>query len=138
MQLCEHLADRPCRVQADIQRHLIVAAAAGVQALARVADAGGQRLLHKGVDVLGVGVDLQLAGCQIVGRMAARPLRMSSQSCSEMMPCFASMAAWRQLPAHILRDHPLVKADGGVEVVDRCESTLPSANRPSSIEFSSP
>ena len=54
------------QVQADVQRDLIVAAAPGVQALTGVTDAGGQRLLDEGVDVLGVGVDLQLAGSQII------------------------------------------------------------------------
>ena len=44
------------------QCHLIVAAAAGVQALAGIADAGGEGLLHKGVHILGIGVDLQVAG----------------------------------------------------------------------------
>ena len=51
--------------QAHIQGHLVVAAAGGVQALAGVADAGGELPLHKGVDVLGVGVDHQSAGIQI-------------------------------------------------------------------------
>ena len=51
--------------QAHIQGHLVVAAAGGVQALARVADAGGQFPLHKGVDVLGVGVDGESAGVQV-------------------------------------------------------------------------
>ena len=58
--------------QADVQRHLIVAAAAGVEPLARVADAGGQGLLHKGMHVLGVGVDLQLAAGQIIGDVGKR------------------------------------------------------------------
>ena len=46
------------QVQADVQRDLIVAAAPGVQALTGVTDAGGQRLLDEGVDVLGVGVEM--------------------------------------------------------------------------------
>ena len=53
--------------QADVQRHLIVPAAAGVETLACVADAGGQSLLHKGMDILGVGVDGKGAGGQIIG-----------------------------------------------------------------------
>ena len=54
------------QIQADVQRYLVVAAAAGVQPLASIAHAGGEGLLHKGVDILGVGVDLQRTGVQIV------------------------------------------------------------------------
>ena len=54
------------QVQPDIQRHLVVAAAAGVQPLTRIADAGGQRLLDEGMHILGVGVDLQCAAVQIL------------------------------------------------------------------------
>ena len=112
----QHVAVVPQR-QADIQRHLIVAAAAGVQALARVADAGGEGLLHKGVHILGVGVDLQCAGSQVVGD--------GSQTVEDILAVlFGDDALLGQhggvdaAAAHILRDHALVKADGGVEVVD--------------------
>ena len=112
----QHLAVVP-QGQPDIQRHLIVPAAAGVQPLARVADAGGQGLLHKGVDVLGVGVDLQLAGSQII--------RDGSQTVEDVLAVLLGDDAllcqhggMDAAAAHILRDHPLVKADGRVEVVD--------------------
>ena len=102
--------------QADIQRHLIVAAAAGVQPLAGVADAGGEGLLHKGVHILGTRVDLQPAGCQIVGD--------GSQTVEDVLTVlFRDDALLCQhggvhaAAAHILRDHALVEADGGVEVV---------------------
>ena len=102
--------------QADIQRHLIVAAAAGVQPLARIADAGGEGLLHKGVHILGIGVDLQPAGCQIVGD--------GSQTVEDVLTIlFGDDALLCQhggvhaAAAHILRDHALVEPDGGVEVV---------------------
>ena len=103
--------------QADIQRHLIVAAAAGVQALACIADAGGQGLLHEGMHILGVGVDLQRTACQIVGN--------GGQPAEDVLAVlFGDDALLGQhggvdpAAAHILRDHPLVKADGGVEVID--------------------
>ena len=103
--------------QADIQRHLIVAAAAGVQALACIADAGGQGLLHKGMHILGVGVDLQRTACQIVGN--------GGQPTEDILAVlFGDDALLGQhggvdpAAAHILRDHPLVKADGGVEIID--------------------
>ena len=63
--------------QADIQRHLIVAAAAGVQPLARIPDTGGQGLLHKGVHVLGGGINSQRTAGQVVrdGSQAAEDIR---------------------------------------------------------------
>ncbi len=61
------------QVEAEVQRHLVVAAAAGVQPLARIAHAGGQGLLHEGVDILGVGVDFQRAAVQISSKMDAGP-----------------------------------------------------------------
>ena len=103
--------------QADVQRHLIVAAAAGVQALAGVADAGGQGLLHEGVDVLGVGVDLQPAAGQVVGD--------GSQTVEDVLTIllgddalFGQHGGVYAAAPHILCDHPLVKADGRVEIID--------------------
>src|SRR5699024_11435380 len=70
--------------QADVQGDLVVAAAAGVQPLARVADAGGEGLLNKGMDILGGGVDLQRAGMQ-VGQDALETLvdEIGRASCRE-------------------------------------------------------
>ena len=103
--------------QADIQRHLIVAAAAGVQPLARIPDTGGQGLLHKGVHVLGGGVNSQRTAGQVVrdGSQAAEDIRTVLLR-DDALPCQHS--GMDAAAAHILRDHPLVEADGGVEVVD--------------------
>ena len=102
--------------QADVQCHLIVAAAAGVQALAGIADAGGEGLLHKGVHILGIGVDLQFAGGQVI--------RDGGQTVEDILTVlFRDDALLGQhggvnaAAAHILRDHALIKPDGGVEVV---------------------
>ena len=83
--------------QADIQRHLIVAAAAGVQALACIADAGGQGLLHEGMHILGVGVDLQRTACQIVGN-GGQPVEDILAVLFGDDACLASIAAWTPLP----------------------------------------
>ena len=103
--------------QADVQCHLIVAAAAGVQTLAGIADAGGEGLLHEGMHVLGVGVDLQRTGRQIVGD--------GSQTVEDVLTVLfrddALLGQHRGVhaaAAHILRDHALVEPDGRVEVVD--------------------
>ena len=102
--------------QADVQCHLIVAAAAGVQALAGIADAGGEGLLHKGVHILGVGVDLQFAGGQIIcdgGQTVEDILTVLFRDDALLGQHGGVHAA----AAHILRDHALVEPDGGVEVV---------------------
>ena len=47
----QNAVDRVAQVQADIGRHLVIARAAGVQALAGIADFGGQRGFDVEVDV---------------------------------------------------------------------------------------
>ena len=86
------------------------------QALAGIADAGGEGLLHKGVHILGVGVDLQFAGGQVI--------RDGGQTVEDILTVlFRDDALLGQhggvhaAAAHILRDHALVEPDGGVEVV---------------------
>ena len=103
--------------QADVQRHLVVPAAAGVQALAGVADAGGEGLLHEGMDVLGVGVDGEGAGGQIIrdGGQTAQNILAVLLGDDALLCQHGGVDA---AAAHILCDHPLVEADGRVEVVD--------------------
>ena len=102
--------------QAHIQGHLVVAAAGGVQALAGVADAGGELPLHKGVDVLGVGVDGEGAGVQV------RPDGFEARD-DLLALAFVDDAA---LPQHggvgdaafdVLVVHPAVDGDAGVKIV---------------------
>ena len=66
--------------------------------------------------ILGIGVDLQPAGCQIIGD--------GSQTVEDVLTVlFRDDALLCQhggvhaAAAHILRDHALVEPDGGVEVV---------------------
>ena len=131
--------------QADVQRHLVVPAAAGVQAFAGVADAGGEGLLHEGMDVLGVGVDGEGAGGQVIrdgGQTAQNILAVLLRDDALLCQHGGVDAA----AAHILRDHPLVEADGRVEVVDTGidrlgETALPKLfchKRNSSIETAKP
>ena len=53
------------QVQTDVERHLIVAAAGGMQALARLPNPAGELLFHKGVDILGGRIDDQLPGFEL-------------------------------------------------------------------------
>jgi hypothetical protein len=87
-----------------------------VQALAGIADAGGEGLLHKGVHILGIGVDLQLAGGQVI--------RDGGQTVEDILTILlrdnallSQHGGVHTAAAHILRDHALVEPDGGVEVV---------------------
>ena len=87
-----------------------------MQALAGIADAGGEGLLHKGVHILGIGVDLQFAGGQVI--------RDGGQTVEDILTVLLRDDALlgqhggvHAAAAHILRDHALVEPDGGVEVV---------------------
>ena len=103
--------------QADVQRDLVVAAAAGVQALARVADAGGQRLLDKGMDVFGRRVDLQRAAFQVGQNL----LQAGQDGVAVLRRNDALLAEHRRMghaAVDVLAGHALVKADAGVEIVD--------------------
>ena len=54
------------QIQPDIKRHLVVAAAPRVQALARITYAAGKLALNEGVNILRIGVYKQFTGDNIV------------------------------------------------------------------------
>ena len=119
----DQVRDQPLQADAlvpqgepDVQGDLVVAAAAGVQPLAGVADAGGEGLLHKGVHVLGGGIDLQRAGSQVVrdgGQPAEDGLAVGLRD--DALP--GQHGGVDAAALHILGDHPLVETDGGVEII---------------------
>ena len=113
----------------DIQRDLVVAAAAGVQPLAGVADAGGQRLLDKGMHVLGCRVDRERAGVQIL-KDTAQTLRNRGGVRGRDDALLAEHRRMGQAAADVLLDHPAVEPDRGVEVVDAAVHRLGSAALP--------
>ena len=55
----ENLVSLLAKMQANVERHLIVAAAGSVQALAGAAETGGKFAFHEGVNVLGFHIDLK-------------------------------------------------------------------------------
>ena len=55
------LQNRLFHIHVSVQRHLVVAAAAGVKPLARLADALNEQFFHIHMNVLGVGFKLHLA-----------------------------------------------------------------------------
>ena len=103
-------------IELDVQRHLIVAAARGVQALAVVADALGQLALDKGVDVLGFHVDLQRAGFD-VGKNAAQALNDVGAALLADDAAPAEHGRVGDAALDVLAVHAAVKGDGGVEIV---------------------
>ena len=102
--------------QADVQGHLVVAAAAGVQALAGVADAGGEGLLHEGVNVLGLRVNGQRPALQVV-QDALQP----AQDLVRVLLGDDALGAQHGRMGHaagdVLMGHTLVEPDGRVEIV---------------------
>ena len=110
------LVDLVGEVHAQIQRHLIVAAAGGVQALARVADALRQLALHEGVDVLAGHVDLKRAGLDL-----GEDVRKARNDLLRVLRRDDILLA--QHPrvgdgaGDVLFVHSGIKADGGVELV---------------------
>ena len=86
------------------------------QALAGIADAGGEGLLHKGVHILGIGVNLQRAAVQIV----QNGLQALVDIVHILLGDDALLAQHSRVyhaAVDILFDHPRIKADGRVKVV---------------------
>ena len=105
------------QVQPDIQRHLIVAAAPGVQPFAGIPHAGGQRLFDKGVDILGGGVNFQRTAVQILqNRLQAFVDIVNILRGDDAL--LAQHSGMHHTAADVLLDHTGVKPDGRVEVVD--------------------
>ncbi len=120
------------QVEAQVQRHLVVAAASGVQPLARIPHPGGEGLFHEGMHILGGGVDFQRAAVQI--------LQNALQAFVDILHILSgndALAAQHGGMDHtaldILLDHPCVKPDGGVEVIDAAVHGLAGAGRPNRL-----
>ena len=111
-----HLGDLIPQVQAQVQRHLIVSGAGGVQTLPHIAVALGQLCLHEHVNILGVGVKLQLAAVQICQNLF-QPL---NDEAAVLLGNNAAVTQHRGVgnaALNVMTVHPCVKCDGGVEGV---------------------
>ena len=115
-QLRPQRRDRIFEIQPNVQRHLIVAAAPGVQPFARVADARGQFAFHKGVDVLGVRVNGQRAGSQIRSDRGQPVADGFAVRCRDNA-LLRQHCGVRHAAGNVLLCHAAVKRDGGVKVV---------------------
>ena len=99
------------QIQADVQCHLVVAAAAGVQPLTCITHAGSQGLLYKGVYILGVGVNFQCTAVQIL-QNRVQPLVNIVHILLGDNPLTAQHGRVYQAALDILLNHPRIKADG--------------------------
>ena len=116
-QLLQQLGDLLLGIQLGVQCHLVVPAAGGVQALARVADALGQDGLDIHVDIFVVGRELHLPGLNV--RQNAG--QSGNDGLGILLGDDALLAQHGRMghgAGDILLIQPLVKGDGGVEVVD--------------------
>ena len=104
------------QVEAGIQRHLVVAAARGVELFAHVAQPCGELRLHKGVDVLGRGVYFERAAVQ-VGQDAAQALDELRALVRGDNPALGQHARVGDAALDILPVHALIHADTGVQLV---------------------
>ena len=104
-------------VHPEVQGHLVVAAAGGVEPLAGVADAGGQEGLHVHVDVLVVGGEFHLAGLH-VRQDAFQALGDGGHVLLGDDAAVAQHLRVGQRAGDVLLVQPLIELNGGVEVVD--------------------
>ena len=99
-----------------VEGHLVVPGAGRVEAFARRTDALGQGLLHEGVDVLGIRVDLESAGLDVI--------EDALQTCKDGLGVLlrvdalcAQHGSMGHGPGDVLFVHPGVELDARVEVV---------------------
>ena len=108
-----HLA---AQVHPQIQGHLVVPGAGGVELLAHISQALGQHLLHKHMDILAGKVKFQRAGIQVV--------QNSLQAVDEGIGFLLGDNLFRtqhcsmgHRAGDILLIHLAVKANGGIEII---------------------
>ena len=121
-------------VHPEVQGHLVVPGAGGVEPLARVPDPGGEQRLHVHVDVLVVGGEFHLPSLDV--RQDAREPRLDGVAVR-----LGDDAAVREHlgvghgAGDVLFVQPLVKADGGIELVHQLVGLFLEASAP---EFHKP
>ena len=131
-QLAEHLLrllTGKFGVHAAIQRHLIVAAAPGVQAFARFADALGQQGLHVHVDVLRVHHPVDFARLDV----RQNPAQAFDNLVRVRLRDNALFAQHRRVgnrAGNILLRQPLIKRNAGMEIVHQPVGCLAEASSP--------
>ncbi|MPM44968.1 hypothetical protein SDC9_91653 [bioreactor metagenome] len=110
-------------VQPEVHRHLVVAAAAGMQPLPGVPDAPGEKRLHIHVDVLVFQRELNFAGLD-VGKNGFQALDDLLSLARLDDPLFAQHGSVGNGTGDVLFVKAGVKGDGGVKVVHQCVGFL--------------
>jgi hypothetical protein len=106
--------DRVAHPEAHIRRHLVVAAARGVQALAGLPDALGQARLHVHVDVLERLVEIEGPGLDLtLDRLQPLPDRRLLVGGKD--PHMAQHGGVGEAAVYVLAPHLAVEADRGVD-----------------------
>ena len=108
----------PARVHAHVQSHLVVAAAAGVQALARLADAVGQEGFHKHVHVLRAHVDGQRAGA-VVAENSLQALHDALRVLPRDDALLAQHGGVGDGTGHVAFQQALVKGDRRLKIIQK-------------------
>ena len=119
----------PAQIHPQIQRHLVVPGAGGVQLFPQVPQSLGQHLFHKHVDVLRRGVHGQRPGLQIPHN-ALQPRDQPFRFRRGQNPLRPQHLRMGHAAPDVLPEHPRIEADGGVEVVRRLGGLAAAAPGP--------
>ena len=117
------------QIKPEVERDLVIPAAGGMKALARIANARGELRLHKGVDILRIGINRQLPALKI-RKDALQPAKNFIPILLADDPAGAEHCGVRHAPLQILLIHPAVEGDGGIEIVCFLIGLLGEAARP--------
>lgn len=127
------------QVKAEVERDLVVPAPRGVQPPARVAEAGGELALHKGVDILGFRVDRELPAFEV----RKDPFQALLNFFRFLFLQHAALAEHFRVghaPFDVLFRHAAVKRNRGIKIVGLLiqlffESSRPKLQRFPSLPF---
>ena len=117
------------QIKPEVECDLVIPAARGVKALPRLADAGGELRLHKGVDILRIGINRQFPALNI-RKDALQPAKDFISILLADDPAGTKHRGMRHTPLQILLIHPAVEGDGRIEIVCLLIGLLGKAARP--------
>ena len=123
------LIDLVFEIHSQIQRHLIVPAAGGVEHFAHIPQPLGQHLLDEHVDVLAAKVEFQRPGFQI-GQNARQTVDDRIRIRLRQNAALGKHCCMRHGAGDILPVHPSVDGDRRVECVSQCRSLRLRPARP--------
>ena len=111
-----YLVDFIPEIHTEIQRHLVIAAAGGVELLAHIADPAGEHLLHEHMDVLA----RHVKGKCPRGKVIENFFQFSDNLLGLLLGDNAlrpQHGCVRHTAGDVLAEHPAVKMDGGIKII---------------------